>query len=131
MAESYYSDYLGALATLKEDGQPVAIFTESESGGYDDLGNDLSIIGESFNGYGITTGYSAYYIANDMAKAGDVKLIFTPSTMSDEYLAFFELVEKGTAKAFATIDGVKWRLVSVSQVKPTSTQIIVKAQLRR
>lgn len=130
MSESYYSDYVDALATLKEDGMAITLFTEAETT-LDDLGNEIAVSAESFDGYGITTGYSSYYIANDFAKAGDVKLIYAPNSLSDEYLAFYESMRKGDAKVFALIDGVKWRVVAQSEVKPTTSQIIVKAQLRR
>lgn len=130
MTQSYYEDWQEALETLKEDGMAVTIFTDATTG-YDDLGNDLSTDAQSFGGYGITTGYSAYYQANGIVKAGDVQLIFTSESLSDEYKAFIESIEKGAAQAFATVDGVKWRIVALSPVKPTTSQILVKFQLRR
>lgn len=133
MAQSYEEDYADALETLREDGYPVTLIKKGEpGGGYDDLGNPLpSTPDEEYSGHGITVGYSAFYIANDIAKAGDVRLLFVSNSLSPEYLAFYEGLEKGGEQCFANVNGTEWRIVKSEQVKPTTTQIIAKIQLRR
>ena len=135
MAESYNADYLDALATLKEDGFAVTLIKKG-SGGTDEYDSNGDLIPASadveFTGYGITKAFSAYYIANGIAKSGDCQLLFCPNEMSADYIALYEsLSGAGDSMVYAIVDGVEWRVNSGSQVKPTSLQVLAKLHLTR
>jgi hypothetical protein len=135
MAESYFEDYQDALSTLQEDGFAVTLIKKG-SGGTDEYDNDGNPIPATqdveFSGYGITTQFSAYYIANGIAKKGDCQLLFCPSEMTAEYIALYRSLEGGSGdQVYALVDGVEWRVNSGSQVKPTSTQVLAKLHLTK
>lgn len=135
MAESYFEDYQDALATLQEDGFAVTLIKKG-SGGTDEYDDDGNLIPASpdveFAGFGITTQFSAYYIANGIAKKGDCQLLFCPSNMTAEYIALYNSLEGDSGdQVYALVDGVEWRVNSGSQVKPTSTQVLAKLHLTK
>lgn len=134
MAESYQADYEDALATLQEDGFAVTLIKKGSGGDtYDDFGNLIPATADvEFEGYGITKSYSAYYLANAITKAGDCQLIFCPSDMSQDYIDLYQSLEGGSEDSvYAVVDGVEWRVIAASQVKPTSVQVLGYFQLRK
>lgn len=131
--QTYFEDYKEALATLKEDGFAVTLVKKGlPGGGYDENGDIQAAEPDiDYNGYGVTTGFSSWHLKEGIAQAGDVRLIFAPEQMSDEYIAFYNQLRNGGDRMYAEVGGELWRVVMGEEVKPTSTQIIAKLHLRR
>lgn len=133
MTQTYFEDYQGARETLKEDGFAVKLIKKGlAGGGYDENGDIQAAEPDvNYNGYGITTGFNSWHLKEGIAQTGDVKLIFAPEVMSDEYITFYNQLRNGGDRMYAEVDGELWRVVMGEEVKPTSTQIIAKLHLRR
>ena len=135
MTQTYEQEYRETLATLKEDGFAVTLIKKGTGGDdeYDDNGDLIPFTpDELFDGYGITTQFKAFYIAQGIAKAGDCQLMFCPGEMTPEYIALHDsLSGDSNAKVFALVDGKEWRVKGGSELKITSTQIFTKLHLTR
>lgn len=132
--QTYLEDYQDALTTLKEDGFAVTLIKKGIAGNgeLDDMGNPLpSEPDVNFDGFGITTNFSSWHMKEGIAQAGDVKLLFVPSEMKQEYIDFYAELRNGGDRMYALVDGEEWRVVMGEEVKPTSTQIVAKLHLRR
>lgn len=135
MTQSYNDKYLSALEKMQNKGFAVTLIKKG-SGGTDEYDNDGNLIPATpdveFSGFGITTQFSAYYIANGIAKKGDCQLLFCPGEMTAEYIALYRSLEGDSGdQVYALVDGVEWRVNSGSQVKPTSTQVLAKLHLTK
>lgn len=133
MTQTYLDKYQKSLATLKRKGMAVKLIKKGlPGGGYDENGDIQTAEPDiDYSGYGITTGFSSWHLKEGIAQAGDVRLIFAPETMSDEYITFYNQLRNGGDRMYAEVDGELWRVVMGEEVKPTSTQIIAKLHLRR
>lgn len=133
MTQTYLDKYQKSLATLKRKGMAVKLIKKGLPGGGLDENGDIQAAEPQLNhpGYGITTGFSSWHLKEGIAQAGDVKLIFAPEVMSDEYIAFYNQLRNGGDRMYAEVNGELWRVVMGEEVKPTSTQIIAKLHLRR
>lgn len=131
--QTYFEDYQDARETLKEDGFAVTLIKKGLQGGLPDERGKIqpSTPDVEYPGYGITTGFNSWHLKEGIAQAGDVKLIFAPEVMSDEYITFYNQLRNGGDRMYAEVNGELWRVVSGEEVKPTSTQIIAKLHLRR
>lgn len=133
MTQTYLDKYQKSLATLKRKGTAAKLIKKGlPGGGYDENGDIQTAEPDvEYPGYGITIGFSSWHQKEGIAQAGDVKLIFAPDAMSDEYITFYNQLRNGGDRMYAEVDGELWRVVVGEEVKPTSTQIIAKLHLRR
>jgi hypothetical protein len=126
--QTYEEDYLETIEDLKEDGMSISLL-EKGSQATDDYGMPVTLPDQSFKGYGLTKGFSAYYISNNFAKQSDTQLIFAAESQPAEYLDFIERVRKGTLQAYAVVNGKEWKILKAMEVKPTTVQIVVTFHL--
>ena len=133
MTQTYFEDYQDARETLKEDGFAVKLIKKGLLGGGYDENGDIQLAEPDVNhpGYGITTSFSSWHLKEGIAQEGDVRLIFAPEVMSDEYITFYNQLRNGGDRMYAEVNSELWRVVMGEEVKPTSTQIIAKLHLRR
>lgn len=135
MAQTYDQERIEALATMQEDGFEVTLIKKGTggSGELDGWGNPIpSTPDDEFVGFGIVTGFSAYYVAQGIAKAGDAKLIFCPLEYNQDYIDLCQTISGSSdAQIFAMVDGEQWRVIAMDEVKPTSVQVLAKFHLRK
>ncbi len=129
--ESYFDEWREALQDIKADGMPVKLTLKGEDE-RDQHGRPIGV-GEDkiFLGHGLTVNFSAYHMANNLARSGDVRLIFVSETQSADYLAFVEKLNAGNAQVKAEFAGQSWQVLSNRDKKPTTTQIVMELHLRR
>lgn len=115
MAQTYEQDALDAYNDIKEAGQPVSFYIEGKIG-YNDVGEEITIAGETAEGHGLLFSYSANLVNGTTIQAQDAYVLYAGDRPSNGML-----LDHG---------GRTWSVITSEPLQPTSAVILYKVQVR-
>jgi len=103
---------------LDEFGQPVTLVKAGQQAGFDQYGNAVGATPDvSVTGLGCTVGYNFGEIDGTVIQNGDARLLYKGETPEIDMTV--------------TLDGVKWRIVSLNPINPAGILVMYSMQLRK
>jgi len=115
--------FYNEMAELAEEligdlGQPVTLVKAGQQAGYDEYGNVIGATPDTtVSGLGCALDYSVGEIDGTVIQNGDAKLLYKGETPEIDMTV--------------TLDGVKWRIVSLNPINPAGILVMYSMQLRK